>query len=132
MIWSDEAHFELFNRKNRTLVRRKMSERDRPFSFVPRMQNGGGSVSVWGCMTSSGLSNLVFYEGRVNGGTSSQMCPQISSVCRDNGQGYEYHNKFSVGQGFSKVKSCAKNQKLDFSMYFQGSAKSNSCTVPFA
>ena len=46
VIWSDEAHFELFNRKNRTLVRRKMSESEKPFSFVPRMQKGGGSVSV--------------------------------------------------------------------------------------
>ena len=67
IIWSDEAHFELFNRKNRTFVRRLMTEIDKPFSFVPRMQKGGGSVSVWGCMTSAGTGPLVFYEGRVNG-----------------------------------------------------------------
>lgn len=67
IIWSDEAHFELFNRKNRTFVRRTMDEADKPFSFVPRMQNGGGCVSVWGCMTSAGIGPLVFYEDRVNG-----------------------------------------------------------------
>jgi transposase len=67
VIWSDEAHFELYNRKNRTLVRRKMNESDMPFSFVPRMQKGGGCVSVWGCMTSAGTGPLMFYEGRVNG-----------------------------------------------------------------
>ena len=38
-----------------------------PFSFVPRMQHSGGSVSVWGCMTSAGVRPLAFYEGRVNG-----------------------------------------------------------------
>ena len=40
IIWTDEAHFELFNRKNRTLVRRTRSESEKPFSFVPRMQKG--------------------------------------------------------------------------------------------
>lgn len=38
---------------------------DKPFSFLPRLQNGGGGVSVWGCMTSAGVGPLVFYEGRV-------------------------------------------------------------------
>lgn len=73
VIWSDEAHFELFNRKNRTLVRRKRTESEKPFSFVPRMQKGGGSVSLWGCMTSAGVGELVFYEGRVNGQTYIQL-----------------------------------------------------------
>ena len=48
MIWSDEAHFEVFNRKNCTFVRRLRSEDDQPFNFVPKMQGGGGCVSVWG------------------------------------------------------------------------------------
>ena len=69
IIWTDEAHFELFNRKNRTLARRTRSESEKPCSFVPRMQKGGGSIRLWGCMISEGIGNLVFYDGRVNGQT---------------------------------------------------------------
>lgn len=37
IIWSDEANFELLNRKNRTFVRPTMNETDKSFSFVARM-----------------------------------------------------------------------------------------------
>ena len=33
------------------------------------MQNGGGSINLWDCMTSEGISDLVFKDGRVNGQT---------------------------------------------------------------
>lgn len=46
MIWSDEAHFEVLNRKNRVFVRRLKEEKDEPFNLIPRVQGGGGSVSV--------------------------------------------------------------------------------------
>ena len=67
IVWSDEAHFEVLNRKNRTLVRRLQTESDAPFNFVPRVQGGGGSVSVWGCMAGGARGPLVTYSGRVNG-----------------------------------------------------------------
>lgn len=67
VIWSDEAHFEVLNRKNGTLVRRLRSENNEPFNFVPRVQGGGGSVSVWGCMSGGARGSLVVYTGRVNG-----------------------------------------------------------------
>ena len=66
VIWSDESHFKLFNRKNRTFVRRKPNESDLSFSFIPRLQKGGGSISLWKCITSTGVGPLVFYDGRVN------------------------------------------------------------------
>ncbi|CAF4645019.1 unnamed protein product [Rotaria sp. Silwood2] len=67
IIWSDEAHFEVLNRKNRTFVRRLKSESNEPFNFVPRVQGGGGSVSVWGCMSGGARGPLVTYTGRLNG-----------------------------------------------------------------
>ncbi|CAM4908505.1 unnamed protein product [Rotaria socialis] len=67
VIWSDEAHFEVLNRKNGSLVRRLKSESNEPFNFVPRVLGGGGSVSVWGCMPGGGRGSLVVYTGRVNG-----------------------------------------------------------------
>ena len=69
IIWTDEAHFELFNRKNRSLIRRTRSERGKSFNFVTRMHKWGDSISLWGCMTSKGIGDLVFYDGRVNGQT---------------------------------------------------------------
>ena len=35
VIFSDESHFEVFNRKNRSYVRRLPSESDKPFCFRP-------------------------------------------------------------------------------------------------
>ena len=60
IIFSDESHFEVFNRKNRSFVRRLPSEADRPFNFQPRVQGGGESVSVWGVMTAKGVGPLIF------------------------------------------------------------------------
>ncbi|CAF1003959.1 unnamed protein product [Rotaria magnacalcarata] len=67
IIWSDEAHFEVLNRKNRTFVRRLRSESDQPFNFIPKVQGGGGSISVWGCMAGGARGPLVIYSGKVNG-----------------------------------------------------------------
>ncbi|CAF3399079.1 unnamed protein product [Rotaria socialis] len=67
VIWSDEAHFKVLNRKNGSLVHRLKSENNEPFNFVPRVQGGGRSVSVWGCMSEGGRGSLVAYTGRVNG-----------------------------------------------------------------
>ena len=47
--------------KNRSYVRRLPSESDKPFCFRPRVQGGGGSVSVWGAMTAKGVDPLVFF-----------------------------------------------------------------------
>ena len=70
IIWTDEAHFELFNRKKSySGSTNPRSESEKPFSFVPRMQKRGGSISLWVSMTSEGIDDLVFYDGRVNGET---------------------------------------------------------------
>ncbi|CAF4484534.1 unnamed protein product, partial [Rotaria magnacalcarata] len=63
------SHFEVFNRKKKSFVRRLPSESDKPFNFQPRVQGGGGSISVWGIMTAKGAGPLVFYDGRMNGPT---------------------------------------------------------------
>ncbi|CAF4766464.1 unnamed protein product, partial [Rotaria magnacalcarata] len=63
----DESHFEVFNRKNKSFVRRLPSESDKPFNFQPRVQGDGGSINIWGIMTGKGVGPLVFYDGRMNG-----------------------------------------------------------------
>ena len=66
MIWSDEAHFELFNRENHTFVHRLQTESEHPFNFVPKVQEGGGYVNVWGCMFSGACGPFVTYSGKVD------------------------------------------------------------------
>lgn len=66
IVWSDESHIELVNRKNRAYVRRYPYEKDKPFNFQRRLQGGGGSVSVWGCFTAAGPGPILFYDGRLN------------------------------------------------------------------
>ncbi len=46
VIFSEESHFEVFNQKNRSYVRRFQSEVDASFNFHPCIQGGGGSTSV--------------------------------------------------------------------------------------
>jgi hypothetical protein len=67
VIRSDEAHFEMFHRKNGSFVRRLRSESNEPFNFVPRLQGREGAISVWGCMAGAVRGSLVVYSGRVNG-----------------------------------------------------------------
>lgn len=66
VIFSDESHFEVINRKNRGFVRRAPHEKEAQFNFSTRTQGGGGTVSVWGCFTDAGPGPLVVYEGRLN------------------------------------------------------------------
>ncbi|CAM2698378.1 unnamed protein product [Rotaria socialis] len=67
VIWSDETHVEVFNRKNRTLVRRLKSENNEPFNSIPRVQSGGGTASVWRCMSGGARGPLVIYTGKMDG-----------------------------------------------------------------
>ncbi|CAF4163843.1 unnamed protein product, partial [Rotaria sordida] len=84
---------EVFNRKNRSFVRRLPSEADQPFNFQPRVQGGGGSVSVWGVMTAKGVGPLVFYDGRMNGPNyidviKPQLLPYIKKNFNSNSSWY--------------------------------------------
>ena len=67
IIWSDEAHFEVFSRKNHTFVGCLKSEFNKPFNSFPRVQGGGGHVIVWGCMSGGARGSLVIYYGKVDG-----------------------------------------------------------------
>ena len=62
VIFSNESHFEVVNRKNQAYIRRLPSESDKPFCFRPRVQGGDGSINVWGTMTANGVDPLVFYD----------------------------------------------------------------------
>ena len=84
IIWSDESHFEVLNRKNCTIVRRLRRESDEPFNFMPRVQGGGGSVSVLRCTSGDALGPLVMYSGNRNGRAYIQLIEEALSMFIDN------------------------------------------------
>ena len=44
-------------------VRRRVGERFSPEGVVPRVKHGGGSLTVWGCMSGLGVGQLYQCEG---------------------------------------------------------------------
>ena len=84
IIWSDESHFEVLNRKNRGVVRRLPRESNEPFNFTPRVQGGGGSVSIRGCMSGGARGPLVMYSGNLNSRAYIQLIEEALSMFIDN------------------------------------------------
>jgi transposase len=66
VIFSDESNFEIANRKSKTFVRRKNTEKYLQQHLQSRIQKGGGSVGIWGCISGSGVGCHEIYEGRLN------------------------------------------------------------------
>jgi hypothetical protein len=62
VLWSDESKFNLFGSDGHIKVWRKAGEELNEDCLQPTIKHGGGSVCVWGCMSSSGTGNLVFIE----------------------------------------------------------------------
>ncbi|GBL77614.1 Transposable element Tc1 transposase [Araneus ventricosus] len=48
------------------MVWRRKNEELNPKNLVGTVKYGGGGVLVWGCMSASGLGNLVFIDGIMN------------------------------------------------------------------
>ena len=66
IFWSDEALFEVFDRKNCPFVRHRRSEYDQPFNFVSKVHGGSGCVSVWDGAADGARGPLVMYSGKLN------------------------------------------------------------------
>ncbi|CAF3709059.1 unnamed protein product [Rotaria sp. Silwood1] len=63
ILWSDESKFNLFGSDGRQIVWRQPHEAMKRECLQPTVKYGGGSVMVWGCMSASGVGNLVLVEG---------------------------------------------------------------------
>lgn len=61
-IFTDESKFEIFGGGRKQKIWRLKNEEMHPKNLLPTVKHGGGSVMVWGCMSSSGVGNLVFIE----------------------------------------------------------------------
>lgn len=66
VLWSDESTFLLFGNRCRSFVWRKPGERLIPACLQPTVKHGGGSIMVWGCMSSYGPGPLFRVTGSMN------------------------------------------------------------------
>ncbi|GBL97334.1 Transposable element Tc1 transposase [Araneus ventricosus] len=66
VLFADESKYNIFGSDGRIMVWRRKNEELNPKNLVGTVKYGGGGVLVWGCMSASGLSNLVFIDGIMN------------------------------------------------------------------
>ena len=65
VVWSDESKFNLFGSDGRVYIRRRVGEDYLPECIQSKVKFGGGSVMVWGCITSDGVGPLTTVDGRM-------------------------------------------------------------------
>lgn len=61
-IFVDESKYNIFGSDGPTMVWRKTNTEMNPLNLRGTVKFGGGSVMVWGCMSSNGVGKLVFIE----------------------------------------------------------------------
>lgn len=66
VLYTDESKFEVFGSKRRQYVRRRPGERYISQCIQPTIKHGGGSVFVWGCISASGVGNLIRISDKLN------------------------------------------------------------------
>lgn len=62
VIFSDESKYNIHGSDGREKVWRKPNAELDPINMSGTVKHGGGSVMVWGCMSSAGVGNLVFID----------------------------------------------------------------------
>ncbi len=62
VLWSDESKVNLFDSDGVQHVWRRPGEEYQENCALPTVKHGGGSIMVWGCMTTAGTGELRFIE----------------------------------------------------------------------
>ena len=63
VLFADESKFDIFGSDGRIIVSRRNNEELHSKNLVGRVKH---CVLVWGCMSASGLSNLLFIDSIMN------------------------------------------------------------------
>lgn len=66
VIFSDESRFEVYRHDGRIRVRRRVEELYHEACILPRVQAGGGGVTVWGAFHAGAKSDLVILDGNLD------------------------------------------------------------------
>ena len=67
VLWSDETKMELFDRNAKCSVCHKSNTAHHPKNTIPIVKHSGGSILLWGCLSSAGTGALVWMEGKMDG-----------------------------------------------------------------
>ncbi len=66
VLWSDESKVNLFDSDGVEHVWRHPGEEYQENCALPTVKHGGGSIMVWGCMTTAGTGELRFIGGNMD------------------------------------------------------------------
>ncbi len=66
VLWSDGSKVNLFDSDGVQHVWRRPGEEYQGNCALPKVKHGGGSIMVWGCMTTAGTGELRFIEGNMD------------------------------------------------------------------
>ena len=67
VLWSDETKIELFGHHGKSYVWLKPNTSHHPENTIPTVKHGGGSIMLWGCLSSAGTGKLVRFERTMDG-----------------------------------------------------------------
>ena len=87
ILWSDETKINIFGSDGEQKVWRRNGEAYAEGCTIPTVKHGGGSVMVWGAMSSQGVSNLHFIDRIMTADTyckilDEHMLPTLKSLGR--------------------------------------------------
>lgn len=75
VVFSDKSKFNLFGSDGRHYCRRRVGEEFLERNVDKKVKHGGGSLMVWGCITSKGTGRLHRIDGNL---TAAQYCDILS------------------------------------------------------
>ncbi len=87
VLWSDESKVNLFGSDGVQHVWRRPGEEYQENCALPIVKHGGGSIMVWGCMSTAGTGELWFIEGNMDSNMycdipKQKMMPSLQKLCR--------------------------------------------------
>lgn len=66
VLFTDESKFTIYDSEKRGYVWRKQNAALQKDNLCGTMKHGGSGVLVWGCMSASGVGDLVFIDGKMD------------------------------------------------------------------
>lgn len=66
VVFSDEARFLVYRHDGRLRVRRRVEEKYHEDTIAPRVQAGGGGITVWAAFHAGGKTDLVVLDGNLD------------------------------------------------------------------
>jgi transposase len=73
VIWSDESKINVFGSDGRKYCWKRPGDKPREHHFLSTVKHGGGTIFLWGCMTTKGVGHLA----RIDGGLDSKLYKKI-------------------------------------------------------